>query len=339
MYNIVFFTSIGSFPRKKCTFCYTISSYLVVASHGKRKIERVKQPPVVVSQPPTVVSQSYSTAVKSNLPSAFDSHFHFDRSCIKIWGTSAGKFPEDLVKYRLTECRPIHPVHLIGGVAVFSEPSRYNLIPKQSQTWYLAVGVHPKHVEELSDSCFLQLQSLLKWPSVRALGEVGLDRTVPVSEWRKQEVVLERVLGYAMPDQCLVLHLRGTREDKYGQDVHARCLRILDRSLAKRQKIHLHSFAGDADLVSEWSESYPNTYFGISGLVRTFDSRQIKALRSIPLDWLLVETDSPYLSVNRSINSPACIGDIAHLVAAKMGISFEDVLSKSLENGLRLYKC
>ena len=54
---------------------------------------------------------------------------------------------------------------------------------------------------------------------------------------------------------------------------------------------------------------------------------------------LLVEKDSPYLSLNHSINSPACIGDIAHLVAAKMGISFEDVLSKSLENGLRLYKC
>ena len=87
--------------------------------------------------------------------------------------------------------------------------------------------------------------------------------------------------------------------------VHAGCLMILDRILAKREKIHLHSFAGDADFVSEWSESYPNTYFGIYGLVRTFDSRQIKALRSIPLNRLLVETNSPYLSLNRSINSPA----------------------------------
>ena len=86
--------------------------------------------------------------------------------------------------------------------------------------------------------------------------------------------------------------------------------RTLDRILVKRQKIHLHSFAGDADLVSEWSEA-----FGISGLVRTSDSRQIKALLSIPLDRLLVEKDSPYLSLNLSINSPACIGDIAHLVA------------------------
>ena len=91
--------------------------------------------------------------------------------------------------------------------------------------------------------------------------------------------------------------------------------RTLDRILVKRQKIHLHSFAGDADLVSKWIESYPNTYFGMSGLLRTFDSRQIKALLSIPLDRLLVEKDSPYLSLNLSINSPACIGDIAHLVA------------------------
>ena len=81
--------------------------------------------------------------------------------------------------------------------------------------------------------------------------------------------------------------------------------RTLDRILVKRQKIHLHSFAGDADLVSEWSES-----FGISGLVRTSDSRQIKALLSIPLDRLLVEKDSPpfhqFSGMYRRHSSPCC---------------------------------
>lgn len=68
--------------------------------------------------------------------------------------------------------------------------------------------------------------SLLTRSSVRALGEVILDRTGPDYERRKQKAVLERVLGlgYALPDKCLVLHLRRTREDKYGLDVHARCL-------------------------------------------------------------------------------------------------------------------
>ena len=71
----------------------------------------------------------------------------------------------------------------------------------------------------------------------RALGELGHDRTVPVSERRKQEVVLERVIGYALPDQCLVLHLRG------------------------KDLPNVKTFASDADLVSEWSGSHPNTLF------------------------------------------------------------------------------
>nr|XP_022307697.1 flocculation protein FLO11-like [Crassostrea virginica] len=307
------------------------SSYQVVASQGKRRIEKVEH-----SSVPAVLS--YASAVKTNLPRAFDSHFHFDRSCFKIWGTTEGKVPEDLIRFGQAECLPAHPVQLIGGVAVFSEPSNYDLIPSQPQKWYLAVGVHPKHVEELTDQRFSQFQSLLKRPAVHALGEVGLDRTVPAAVWRRQEAILDKVLGCATPNQCLVLHLRGSRDDKYGIDVHARCLRILDRTVARRQKIHLHSFTGDAGLVSEWREMYPNTYFGISGLARSFDARQIEALKTIPMDRLLLETDSPYLSVNNPINSPACIGDIANLVASKMGKPLEEILSRSVENGVRLYQ-
>ena len=307
------------------------SSYQVIASQGKRMIEKVEH-----SSVPAILS--YASAVKTNLPRAFDSHFHFDRSCFKIWGTTEGKVPEDLIRFGQAECLPAHPVQLIGGVAVFSEPSNYDLIPSQPQKWYLAVGVHPKHVEELTDQRFSQFQSLLKRPSVHALGEVGLDRTVPAAVWRRQEAILDKVLGCATPNQCLVLHLRGSRDDKYGIDVHARCLRILDRTVARRQKIHLHSFTGDAGLVSEWREMYPNTYFGISGLARSFDARQIEALKTIPMDRLLLETDSPYLSVNNPINSPACIGDIANLVASKMGKPLEEILSRSVENGVRLYQ-
>ena len=149
-------------------------------------------------------------------------------------------------------------------------------------------------------------------------------RTVSVSERRKQEVVLERVLGYALPDQCLVLHLRG-------KDIRSHsCQTSKDPSSFLRWRCRPRF---------RMERIIPKHFFGISGLVRTSDSRQIKALLSIPLDRLLVEKNSPYLSLNLSINSPACIGDIAHLVASKRGISFEDVLSKSLENGLKLYKC
>ena len=132
----------------------------------------------------------------------------------------------------------------------------------------------------------------------RALGELGLDRTVPVSERRKQEVVLERVLGYAQSDQCLVLHHIRSHSCQTSKDPSS-LLRWRYRPRFRMERI------------------IPKHFFGISGLVRTFDSRQIKALLSIPLDRLLMEKDSPYLSLNHSINFPTCIGDIAHLVATK----------------------
>ena len=64
---------------------------------------------------------------------------------------------------------------------------------------------------------------------------------------------------------------------------------------------------------------YRITYFGISDLLGFLHACQIEALQSILMD-------SPYLSVNHPIKSPACIGDIANLVAIKMGKPLEEAV-------------
>lgn len=56
------------------------------------------------------------------------------------------------------------------------------------------MGVHPKHIEEFSSDRFLHMEELLNRPHVVALGEVGLDRTVPGKLWIRQEEVLCQVL-------------------------------------------------------------------------------------------------------------------------------------------------
>jgi TatD DNase family protein len=108
--------------------------------------------------------------------------------------------------------------------------------------------------------------------------------------------------------------------------------------VTRKQPIHLHCFAGDPEQVSEWLKSYPNTYFGFTGLAKTFDSVQIAALNTVPRDKLLIETDSPYLSVHSGINTPAHIGEVASVIAGHLGLSVGEVLSISLQNGLDLYK-
>jgi Tat protein secretion system quality control protein TatD with DNase activity len=254
-------------------------------------IDRPQKPQNIEPRPMDKV-QSIVPSQQKKLLSAFDSHFHLYRTCTKIWGSVVGRRPKDIITYGTTNSRPELPVNVCGGVMIFSEPSNYHHIPSTLECWKLAVGIHPKHVKEFSDNQFQRLQELLKLPTTSALGEVGLDRSVPIKEWILHEAVLTKVLKCAIPEKCLVLHLRGHSVDRYGMDVSARCLRILDSTITRRQLIHLHCFTGDQELVTEWLNSYPHTYFGFTGLVQTFDHHQVEALRAIPKDRLLIGTDS-----------------------------------------------
>ena len=118
----------------------------------------------------------------STSPPAFDSHFHLDRTSQRIWGVTSGKYPQELIDYAMSENVPRLPVNVIGGVLNFSEPSNHTNIPIPSGNWKIAVGVHPKHIHELTEDRFRRLQQLLSLSSTSALGEVGLDRTVPAKE-------------------------------------------------------------------------------------------------------------------------------------------------------------
>ncbi len=113
-----------------------------------------------------------------------------------------------------------------------------------------------------------------------------------------------------MPIRPLVLHVRDT--DPYASDLYLRCLKILQANVAPTQLIHLHSFGGTPDQVTNWMETFPNTYFSFSGLAVHFDRRQTDAVKRVPDDRILIETDSPYLRpLSPGINTPAYLGDVA----------------------------
>ena len=126
---------------------------------------------------------------------------------------------EDLLEFSVSNhvaCKPAIPVRVVGGVIVFSEPKGYSESNFVIQgPWKVAVGVHPKHYHTLTVERLFQLQQLLDHPREAALGECGLDRTIPPTEWCEQEEVFARMLRLAKPHQPLVLHLRGPAGDVY----------------------------------------------------------------------------------------------------------------------------
>ncbi|KAK3093350.1 hypothetical protein FSP39_014347 [Pinctada imbricata] len=278
----------------------------------------------------------------ANLPGVFDSHFHLDRTSMKIWQTAVGHTVEDLLAYsssREVDFKPSVKINLVGGVIVHSEPRTYPDINFSVQgPWKVAIGVHPKHCDTLTVERSLVLKQLLQHPKVVALGECGLDRTVPASRWSRQDEVFKRMLNLARADQPLILHLRGPQGDAYGVDVHARCLQLMRKICDRNQLIHVHCFKGTVEMVEDWLVEFPRSYFGVTAAVQSFDDSQIAGLRAVPRDKLLLETDSPYFPPGRAlVNTPAYLGDVAAFVTAHLDLRPTELYQLTLNNAIALY--
>ena len=279
---------------------------------------------------------------KCTLPQVFDSHFHLDRSSQRIWRTTVGHTVEDLLAYSYSSgvsYKPEIEVEVVGGIIVHSEPRTY---PEVNFTlegpWRVAVGVHPLHYRELTNAKLMTLQRLLGHPKVVALGECGLDRTLPVSEWSDQEEVFARMLRLARVNQPIVIHLRGVKHDRYGLDVNGACLMLMEEYCKLEQHIHLHCFMGKDIMVRAWLRKFPNTYFGVTAAARSFDQKQVDGLRAIPPNKLLLETDAPYFPLGKAkVSTPAYLGDVAAIVAIHVDMHPPEVMRTTLQNARTLY--
>ncbi|KAH3844347.1 uncharacterized protein LOC127872775 [Dreissena polymorpha] len=133
---------------------------------------------------------------------AFDSHFHLDRSCKT---TKVGSI-EALVGHTVWPM-PEVPVRVNGGVAVFCDPPNYPREYPSVTGFGSAVGVHPKAPLRDVKGVVGQVERELRKDGVVALGEIGLDRTVSEREWGRQEEMFVGLLELACPrlaDRLLV---------------------------------------------------------------------------------------------------------------------------------------
>ena len=134
----------------------------------------------------------------------------------------------------------------------------------------------------------------------------------------------------------IVHHIRGSSA-QHSSDILLAGLHYVKKACPPNQGIHLHCFTGNKTIVEDWSDDFLNTYFGFTARVTSFNWEQWEGLRAIPLNRLLIETDSPYMPVNR-VNTPAYIGDIAEVVAQVRGIETRELLAATVTNGQQLYQ-
>ncbi len=198
---------------------------------------------------------------------------------------------------------------------------------------FAAVGVQPNHVAEVETDDWSRIVQLATGPRVVALGETGLDRYWDRAPFPDQQEWFDRHLTLAH-DRGLpvVIHCRNCEADVIEQ------LGRLRRPVAGV----LHSFTGTAEHAAAFLEL--GLHISFAGMV-TFSNKTLDPLRAaaatIPLDRLIVETDSPYLSpqpMRGRPNQPSHLAWTAQFLAEFLGLSPLELARITTANAQRLFR-
>lgn len=196
-----------------------------------------------------------------------------------------------------------------------------------------AVALHPNEAPVVDDleKDLKVIENLASHPRVRAIGETGLDFFRTPSELQdKQKYSFRRHIKIAKDNKkALVIHDR---------DAHRAVLDLLIEEGAPTNTI-FHCFSGDTQMARECIE---NKYFlSFAGTVTFKNAPELRAAAAlVPIELLLVETDSPFLCPmpNRgSLNTPAQIPNTLRVIADVRGVSADYLAQAISENSERIF--
>ena len=226
-------------------------------------------------------------------------------------------------------------VDRIVQVGYSAEQSRWcvGAAEKWNTSVLAAVALHPNEapvVEDL-DSDLKIIEQLAQHPRVRAIGETGLDyfRTPPELRARQQESFKWHIDLAKRMNKALVIHDRDSHDD---------VLSVLSEVGAPEKTI-FHCFSGDVAMAKICIDrGYVLSFAGTLTFKNAPELRE--AVKLVPLDQLLVETDSPFLapSPHRGAgNTPAQIANIVRAMAAERNQDLGELASALSDNAERIF--
>ncbi len=210
------------------------------------------------------------------------------------------------------------------------------LAQKYDGIW-ATVGLHPNdNLNENFDG--VVYGKLLKHDKVVAMGEIGLDyyRTAEIEDQKTQKDRFVRQLDLAKElSKPLVLHCRDSKAGSTGK-AYPQMADILRNGYAENGGV-VHSYTGSLEEAKEFLNL--GLYLGFNGIV-TFAKQYDEIVRYTPLDRILLETDSPYLTpqpYRGKRNEPAYVLEVAKKLAEIKGIKIEEVARQTEENTIKLF--
>lgn len=247
------------------------------------------------------------------------------------------------------------------------------LANKYPKNIWATVGIHPEYANEVPEDIGAMLDSLIRDKKVVAVGEGGLDYSnlqftnfqftnnlqIPIfkkeseltqkqdtdTDHKTAEEIIEKqkklfkiqldlALKYDLP---IIIHLRNKNGENNELNAYQDALEMLD-VLPKMPRGVVHFFQGNLETAKEFLKR--GFYLGFDGYI-TFDSRYDEIIKRIPLEKILIETDSPYVApvpFRGKRNEPKFVEYVAGKIAGIKEISVEEVCSETYNNTRELFK-
>lgn len=250
----------------------------------------------------------------------FDSHAHLDSS----------KFNSDRDKV----IRRAHD----SGVSLIMNPgadyeSSINAVKlaEQYDFIYAAVGVHPHEADTMDDMMLGLIKAMARKKKVQAIGEIGLDYHYDFSprdvqrHWFRKQLQLAKELK--MP---VIIHDREANQD---------VMDILKEENAFETGVLMHCYSGSAELARQYVKL--GAYLSIAGPVTFKNARKlVEVVKTVPLDRLMIETDSPYLTPHPyrgKRNESTYVKYVCEKIAEIKGVTYEEVANQTMENAKKYF--
>lgn len=219
---------------------------------------------------------------------------------------------------------------LCAGVTLERFPAMLAIVKTQPNL-FAAVGVHPDTEELAREADVDTLVALAADPKVVAIGETGLDyyRLKGDLEWQRERfrthIAAAKICG-----KPLIIHTRSASSDT---------VRILKEEGGESVGGVFHCFTEDADTARQALDL--GFYISFSGIVTFKNAVELKAVaQTVPLDRLLVETDSPYLApvpYRGKLNQPGYVLHVAEEIARLRELPLESIIEATTANFFRLF--
>lgn len=253
-----------------------------------------------------------------------DSHCHLDKLKLDEFDGS--------IEHVLAEAKAAGVQQMLCiGVTLEDYPSMRELVAPFPEV-AISCGVHPLYIAKhalIKD----QLAEFVGDEQVVAVGETGLDYFYDAEskEVQKESFAYHIELANEV-DKPLIIHTRDAREDTLG---------LLREGRAERCGGVLHCFTESYEMARQAIDEL-DFYISISGIASFRNANELRdVVRKLPLDKLLIETDSPWLAPvphRGKQNQPAYVADVAKCVADIKGITLAEVAEVTTRNFFDLFK-